>query len=368
MPTCRWLLIHAFVAALAVAAVQPATAAPAPLSAKQVYQAALPSIVVVHNLAASGIPLALGTGFFVGDGSLVATNAHVIRDAAALEIKLPDEATFAVLEVVASDEKADVALLRVRTRGRALALTDRLPEVGDPVFVIGHPRGIENTLSTGIVSSVPRGATRYDFQITAPISHGNSGGPVLDDRGRVLGLATAYLDGGQNLNFAQSAVRIGRLLASARSRPAATASSTAPNSAAPTTGAGTGPHRSPVAPAPPAPEPGSPLSRVFFTNSKLRGGDAGRSGVSVDVENSSNCLVRDMLARAHFIATPTANAPVVHELEFKVPFDVPAKYTRAYWLDVPELAGHGEDSPSGRWWVSYKIISAATDCAGATAP
>jgi hypothetical protein len=75
-----------------------------------------------------------------------------------------------------------------------------------------------------------------------------------------------------------------------------------------------------------------------------------------------------MLARAQFIATPTANAPVVHELEFKVPFDVPAKYTRANWLDVPELTGHGEDSPSGRWWVSYKIISAAIDCPGATAP
>ena len=75
-------------------------------------------------------------------------------------------------------------------------------ETGDPVFVIGNPEGLEKTLSQGIVSGVRKLDGRTLLQITSPISHGSSGGPVLNAKGEVEGVAVSMLTEGQNLNFA----------------------------------------------------------------------------------------------------------------------------------------------------------------------
>jgi hypothetical protein len=85
-------------------------------------------------------------------------------------------------------------------------------KVGDPVFAVGNPRGLEGTLSEGIVSAIrPVGADAV-LQISAPISPGSSGGPVLDGSARVIGVAAATLKGGQNLNFAIPSAYVSRLV------------------------------------------------------------------------------------------------------------------------------------------------------------
>jgi hypothetical protein len=85
--------------------------------------------------------------------------------------------------------------------------------VADKVYAIGNPRGLEGTFSEGLVSSIRRGDGAAMLQITAPISQGSSGGPVFDDRGRVVGVAVGMLEAGQNLNFAIPADYLEALLA-----------------------------------------------------------------------------------------------------------------------------------------------------------
>lgn len=152
----------------------------------------------------NGQPLSLGSGFFIGDGK-IATNYHVIAGAASGYAKVVGKkGTFGIQGVIAADPKADLAIIKIKARNIAyltLRSTDDV-SVGDPVYVVGNPQGLEGTFSTGIVSAI-RSIGHYKLlQITAPISPGSSGGPVLDTSGRVIGVAAATYKGGQNLNFA----------------------------------------------------------------------------------------------------------------------------------------------------------------------
>jgi hypothetical protein len=148
----------------------------------------------------------LGSGFFVRDG-VVATNYHVIDDAKAAVVKLVGKENYlTVTRVIAYDVEADLALLEV-SAGYAppMDLGDlSLIDVGDTVYAIGNPKGLEGTFSAGNISAIRRARGGHvDFiQITAPISSGSSGGPVLDEHGRVIGVATASMRDGQNLNLA----------------------------------------------------------------------------------------------------------------------------------------------------------------------
>lgn len=151
-----------------------------------------------------------GSGFFVAD-DLVVTNYHVVRGNFTTEIrvKLVGQAAVhdlldTISSIVAFNEKADLCILRVRAeRGRRLDLAPNSQvAIGDEVYVAGNPEGLEGTLSQGIVSGIRQfNGIRY-VQITAPVSAGSSGGPVLNRYGQVIAVATATLDMGQNLNFA----------------------------------------------------------------------------------------------------------------------------------------------------------------------
>ena len=172
------------------------------LDAKQVFRQARGSVVLVMSFDEQSQPLGIGSGFFIGDGKVVATNHHVIEGASAVKIKTTGGDVFAIHNVLGTDLKHDIVLLEIPVGGNPLNLSNRTPDVGEDIVAIGNPKGLEGTLSRGIVSGIREDGDAKHYQITAPISPGSSGGPILDDAGEVLGVSTFYIGGGQNLNFA----------------------------------------------------------------------------------------------------------------------------------------------------------------------
>lgn len=173
-------------------------------TAAEIARAVFPSVVLVTMQDAKGQPVALGSGFFVAKDT-IATNLHVIDGAAAGYAKVIGLPTKLTIEgVVSVDVLHDLALLKLSgSSAPPLQIANRVSiSTGDPVFAIGNPRGLEGTFSQGIISSVRQiGADRI-LQITAPISPGSSGGPVVDETGTVVGVAVASIANAQNLNFA----------------------------------------------------------------------------------------------------------------------------------------------------------------------
>jgi tetratricopeptide (TPR) repeat protein len=175
-----------------------------------------PSVVSVLTYDVKGEPLISGSGFFVRSGEVV-TNVHVIRGARRVEIHTLDGKgrTYPVLGALAIDEEADLALLSVSLppdRSRVLSLTTALPEEGEPVFVIGNPLRLEGSVSDGIVSAVREVPDLGRIiQTTAPVSHGNSGSPLFNMRGQVIGIVTVKVTNGQNINLALGSARIEEL-------------------------------------------------------------------------------------------------------------------------------------------------------------
>jgi parallel beta-helix repeat protein len=157
---------------------------------------------------------ATGTGFAVSADGKIATNYHVIAGASKIFVKLPNGRTVGVQRVIASDKRVDLAILQVRgVTLRPLPLGDsNAVKVGQEVCVMGSPLGLEQSFSTGVVSA-KRVMDGFEWiQITAPISPGNSGSPVMTRSGRVIGVATFGYEKGQNLNFASSVKYLRMLL------------------------------------------------------------------------------------------------------------------------------------------------------------
>ena len=186
-----------------------------------VVRAASSAIVTIYAVDVQGSRFALGSGFIAADGRVV-TNAHVVAGAALAEVVGADGSTLERASfAVALNEQLDIAVLpRVRSPTRGLELAAPLPNPGDHIVVIGAPEGLSNTVSDGIVSAARRLGGQSLLQISAPISHGSSGGPVLDMAGQVVGIATSFLSEGQNLNFAVPASAIRKLMAETPTRVA----------------------------------------------------------------------------------------------------------------------------------------------------
>src|SRR5580704_5082482 len=161
-------------------------------TAREVARKAFPSVVLILAPQAKGKTVSLGSGFFVNDG-IVATNYHVVKGSRTLYAKLiGKEESFAFAKVLATDTEKDLALLSVPgLLASALKLAESDLEVGDEVYAIGNPEGLEGTLSQGIVSGIREIGGRHYIQITAAISHGSSGGPILNKNGEVVGIAVA---------------------------------------------------------------------------------------------------------------------------------------------------------------------------------
>lgn len=175
-----------------------------------------PSVVSVLTYDAKDQPLISGSGFFVRPGEVV-TNLHVISGARRVEIHTLEGKgrTYQVAGALAVDDEADLALLKVdlpAERSRPLTLSTSLPEEGEQVFVIGNPLRLEGSVSDGIVSAVREVPdVGRVIQITAPVSHGNSGSPLFNMHGQVVGIVTVKVTNGQNINLALAAARIANL-------------------------------------------------------------------------------------------------------------------------------------------------------------
>ena len=172
-----------------------------------------PNVVAITTYDASGESLMTGSGFFLSPGKVV-TNLHVVRGATRAEVKTLDGKgrVYQVSGVWDFDEDGDLALLAVDMpleRVRSSELASALPDEGEPVFVIGNPLKLEGSVSDGIVSAVREvpNVGRI-IQITAPISRGNSGSPVFNMHGEVLGVVTIKVTNGQNINLAIASSRI----------------------------------------------------------------------------------------------------------------------------------------------------------------
>ena len=173
-------------------------------TAREIARNAFPSVVVVIAENAKGRPVSFGSGFFITE-DLVATCYHVIKGSSRVSVRIVGhKEVYEVEKVLATDKQNDLALLKmVEVKARPLlAGDDQRVAVGDDVYVIGNPEGLEGTLSQGIISGIRRIRNQRYIQITAPLSHGSSGGPVLNQRGRVIGIAVRTIASGQNLNFA----------------------------------------------------------------------------------------------------------------------------------------------------------------------
>jgi len=175
-----------------------------------------PAVVAIATYDAQGEALMTGSGFFLRPGQVV-TNLHVVRGARRSEIRTLDGKgkVFPVVGTIAVDEEGDLALLRVDTppeRARSSELAGALPDEGETIFVIGNPLKLEGSVSNGIVSAVREvpNVGRI-IQITAPISHGNSGSPVFNLKGQVVGVVTVKVTNGQNINLAIAAARVDKL-------------------------------------------------------------------------------------------------------------------------------------------------------------
>lgn len=146
-----------------------------------------------------------GSGFIVSEDGRVLTNYHVVRDARSIEVKLASGDVYERTAVLATDERRDIAVLKVpgfSLPTLPLGNSDSV-RVGTDVVAIGSPLGLENTVSTGIVSGRRQEPEGYGLlQISVPASQGSSGGPVLSRRGEVIGVAVSQMQGGENLNFA----------------------------------------------------------------------------------------------------------------------------------------------------------------------
>jgi hypothetical protein len=177
----------------------PAVAAPRPLTPADIAARALPAVVTIRTARS------LGTGFVVRADGWIATNLHVVVGGGPrVVVTLRDGRELPLVELLAASPDHDLALVRVDARGLpALALgnSDAM-RPGDPVVAIGNPMGLEDTVSNGLVSARRKVEGGLEvLQVSAPIAPGSSGGPLFNDRGEVIGVATAVLTSGQNLAF-----------------------------------------------------------------------------------------------------------------------------------------------------------------------
>lgn len=156
-----------------------------------------------------------GSGFFISPEGIGVTNFHVLNGAYKAKIKLFNGTFVPIQSVCDYDESADLVKFKILPNSisyQSLTLTNVVPVRGTQIVSLSSPLGLEQTVSTGIVSAV-RNDDKYGkiIQITASISPGSSGSPILNMKGEVLGISTFNISGGQNLNFAVSSLKLREL-------------------------------------------------------------------------------------------------------------------------------------------------------------
>jgi hypothetical protein len=161
------------------------------------------SVVVIQGKTDSG--QVLGSGFIVSNDGKIVTNLHVIREMKAATVQLANGETFDSVSVLATDERRDLAVVKVS--GFNLPVLDLedsdIATVGEPVVVVGSPRGLDGTVTAGIVSSIRDTGEGFKvIQTDAAVNPGNSGGPLVNSKGQAIGVVSFKLRSTEGLNFA----------------------------------------------------------------------------------------------------------------------------------------------------------------------
>lgn len=211
-PRMRRLRVVAALALASSCAGSPAKTPRSPLTAKDIAQRASPAIVRIEAGADK-----VGTGFIVDKAGVVATNLHVVAGESAIRVRLYDGSQYPVMQIAGLDPARDLALLRINAFRElpTLKLGDSdTVSAGDQIVAIGNPLGVfDYSVTSGLVSQVRPVCGPNDIaarhckeltvlQISAAISPGSSGGPLFNQFGEVVGVTTAIITAGQNINLA----------------------------------------------------------------------------------------------------------------------------------------------------------------------
>lgn len=174
------------------------------LTAEQIADQCSPAVFYLVVYDENGNAFASGSGFFLSADGLAVTNYHVIENAYSARIMTTDGSVYQVEGVYDYDTGRDVALLKIKGNGFPyLSVGQATVSQGMTIYTIGSPRQFDNTISQGLVSNANRVIDGYSYiQISAPISHGSSGGALLNTSGQVIGITSAGREDAQNLNFA----------------------------------------------------------------------------------------------------------------------------------------------------------------------
>ena len=179
------------------------------------------STVLVKTYDRYHEPIGIGTAFFINSTGVLVTNAHVLERAASALVKL-DKGTYTTVEAILGIyESQDVAFVQTGLESSTPVLFADSGDFkrGSHIGVLGNPAGLEFSFSTGVISAVRKTDDVDIIQITAPISHGSSGGPIFTADGKVLAMATMFLRDGQNLNFGIGAKTLLKLMKRTKSEP-----------------------------------------------------------------------------------------------------------------------------------------------------
>jgi hypothetical protein len=175
---------------------------------------AIRSVVAIRSIGLKGETTATGTGFAVS-AETIATDYHVIKNAQVILVSPVTESVEYRATVSRVDKENDLVLLKVPKAPywKSLTIARTTSQTGDPIYAVTNPRGLEGTFSSGNVSGFRRLREGRDLiQITAPVSPGSSGGPVLNQKGEVVGVVVSGLSDAQNINFAIPAPVLRRLI------------------------------------------------------------------------------------------------------------------------------------------------------------
>ncbi len=173
-----------------------------------------PSVVTLTHKDRNGDHNGMGTGFVISDDGLVATSLHVIGEARPINIRFPSGEEFQAESIYAWDRKLDLAVIKIEAKGLSplpLGDSDKISN-GQAIVAIGNPMGLEQSVVTGVVSAIREFENTEMIQLAIPIEPGNSGGPLLDLNGNVLGLLNLKSTVTANLGFATPVSRLKPLL------------------------------------------------------------------------------------------------------------------------------------------------------------
>ncbi|MDR3539973.1 MAG: cell wall-binding repeat-containing protein [Desulfosporosinus sp.] len=174
-------------------------------SASEIAQLLKPSIVSIEVSDSNGNELGYASGVIATSDGKIFTNYHVIDGAASAKVTLPDGRVLDVTNISGYDPKYDAVVLQVNAKDLQPAKfsLSSTAQIGDEIYTLGNPLGLEDTISDGLISTIHRVVNGETYiQISAPISPGSSGGALINEQGEVIGITTAGLTDGQDLNFA----------------------------------------------------------------------------------------------------------------------------------------------------------------------